>query len=338
MSQRLLLHIGRHKTGTSAIQNYCCTADEQFARHGAIYPRAGRRRETGTLFPAHHQLAVQCHLPSHDPETFDRIRAEFYEEIAGHDLVVLSSEGFQNIRDFALLDRFFDGFAQFDVSIICYLREYLSYLVSSYRQMTQNQQRFLTFARYCRRDFRIGDFLEEWSAIGDLVTRPFDRGRLKDGDVVADFLDLLGMEREAEGGRIVNHSIGGNLLFFRLIENRYGIEPIPYREAEQLAIDHAPFRRAFYISDEQATQIRASAPYNAIVAKRIGELELQSYAQEPVVPVLDTIDADLHRVYSGSRLANMRNRLSHVLEEKENWFEYRPHVRHKDRTKARRVS
>lgn len=321
MSQRLILHVGRHKTGTSAVQHHCSSVRETLKQQGVIYPVAGTIEPNGRRTPAHHYLARQTHRRHHDPDQFAALQRDFFAEIEGYDTVIVSSEGFQNLRRLNLLDRFFDGFEGFEVTVICYLREYLSYLVSSYRQMVQNQPRFMTFSDYCSRDFRIDDFLSDWGAVGTMITRPFDRDKLLGGDIVLDFFDQLGLESIDVEHRLVNHSIGGNLLYFRLAESHFDWEPTSYREAEKLATDHAPFRSGFRITDAQADMIRNSAPYNDIVADHVGALPLQSYADEPVIPAMATLDDDIRRVYSPERQQLVRERLLATAEKALGWFE-----------------
>lgn len=204
--------------------------------------------------------------------------------------------------------------------------------------MTQNRSEFVSFADHCRHDFRIDALLEGWSTVGRLVTRPFERERLKSKDVVEDFLDVLGLEPEGERS-LVNQSIGGNLLFFRLIENRLGLPKIDYRKAEKLAREHPPFGRAFHISDEAAAAIRASSSYNRVVADYVGGFALKSYADQPVVPIMETLDSDLERVYTGrGRREGVRSRLGRAVEQAPDWLRWRPPQAQGYRQKARESS
>lgn len=59
--KKLILHIGRPKTGTSSIQHFLAANAEALAAEGAVYPRAGRRApDRRGLRAAHHALAAIC--------------------------------------------------------------------------------------------------------------------------------------------------------------------------------------------------------------------------------------------------------------------------------------
>lgn len=323
MTKRLVLHIGRHKTGTKAIQDRCRELAPVLARDGILYPETGRRRLDGRWSSGQHDIALQCQAEQHDPQGFAALKSAFAREAEGYATIILSSEAFQNLDDLALLDRFFDGFADYEVTIVCYLREYLGYLVSSYRQMVQNRPRFMTFGDYCRRGWGIEDFLALWSRFDRLLLRPFDRGRLRNGNVVDDFFDLLGLDPgPGEESGLTNPSIGGNLLFFRLVENRLGLEPLASRMADELAAAHPPFRLPFRIDDEAAAAIRASNPYNRLVFDRVGEMALESFAGCPAVPVAETLEADLRRVYDGRRRDEMREAVEGLADHARGWLAF----------------
>lgn len=119
MSVRLILHIGRHKTGTTAIQEYLRGSKRQLERHRIIYPVTGRERIKGRISPGQHAIAKQCHERFYDAAQFEELKEAFLAEVSGYDTILLSSEGFQNLRDIELLRAFFDDSAGYDVTIIC---------------------------------------------------------------------------------------------------------------------------------------------------------------------------------------------------------------------------
>src|SRR5690606_19912977 len=95
--KRLILHIGRHKTGTTRLQFFLDKHAEELRRLGACYPLTGREAPTERERTAHHQLALL--LFNRDSAGLEALQPKFRAETAPFDLVVLSSEAFQNIDD-----------------------------------------------------------------------------------------------------------------------------------------------------------------------------------------------------------------------------------------------
>ena len=55
--KRLFLHIGRHKTGTTSLQNFFSEKKELLSERGILYPETGRVTAHGTLDRAHHTFS-----------------------------------------------------------------------------------------------------------------------------------------------------------------------------------------------------------------------------------------------------------------------------------------
>lgn len=319
--KRLFLHVGRHKSGTSAIQHCLNAHGETLAEQGVCYPQAGREDHSGGRKVAHHPLADMLNGPTSHGDFLAETKKRLNEEVEGFDTAIISSEAFQNVTDLSRLVDFFDGFSDYDLTIIVYFREYLSYCVSAFQQFAQNQQRFLTFDAFSRRDFGVADFIERWSALGETVFRPFDKKRLLHGDVVDDFLALVGIEIPFRQPATVNHSIGGNLLFARLLETSCGTRLTTYNRAAGLAKDHQHFREAFQITDERAEEIRGANDYNAIVENVVGPLAKRSFAQLPELPDIDRLKADFGVIYDDTHRAEMLALALDRAGEAKTWFE-----------------
>ena len=123
--QHLILHIGRHKTGTTALQ-YCfsCNADA-LSEAGIHYPR------TGIDWVAHHPIAARINEqkdPFFDPVE-DELLSQLLHELSqcGKRHVLISSEGFQSCdpaivrRVFKDFDIFFPGSCLYFVLQLFYL-------------------------------------------------------------------------------------------------------------------------------------------------------------------------------------------------------------------------
>ena len=88
----LYLHVGTHKTGTTAIQALLATRSEVFARSGLFVPRTGRTDEAS----GHHNIAWQLNDdPRYRPEcgTLEGLCGEL--KASPHPVAILSSEDFE---------------------------------------------------------------------------------------------------------------------------------------------------------------------------------------------------------------------------------------------------
>ncbi len=203
--RRLVLHIGSHKTGTTSIQRFLDVAgDEVFARTGLRYVPLQRR----TIAPIDPRAG--------DPETLRRAgaiaRDEYLEHVCRGDADRLVVEEdlswvFEPSQIDAMLGRLHAGFG--DIRIIAYVRRQDQHLVSHYQQGSRFPLTTAVFYgsqptaipahaahhdRYLDYHARLLPYVEQLGT--DRVTvRVFDRERLEGGDVVTDFLALLGVDR-----------------------------------------------------------------------------------------------------------------------------------------------
>ena len=158
MIDKLVLHIGRHKSGTSSLQHFLSTRREKLDWDGILYPFAGSTNRI-----AHHALANACNPKQTDDSALTSIIRDLQKEISGHHhTVLISSEAFQNITELQRLYGLMDTLAPKKVRVICYVREHLDYAISGYRQLVQNQQHFMTFGTYAHRLTDLTPFLIRW--------------------------------------------------------------------------------------------------------------------------------------------------------------------------------
>lgn len=320
MSRELVLHIGRHKSGTSSLQHYLGGRRDTLDRMGILYPWTGSGNRI-----AHHLLAEACNEKRSGPEALPPLIEGLKAELTlQHHTLMLSSEAFQNLQDLSRLAALVEALGFRRVRIICYVREHLDYAISGFRQMVQNQRRFMTFDTYARRFKDPGGFLKRWEALGDLTLKWYDRGRLKDGDVIADFADVVGFYpgEIPQGDR--NPSIGGTLLAYKLAANKLDLESADYATMLRLASEHGTFRSAFHVSDAAAAALRADSGYNRRLTGRLGEIEMKSWATAPVVPDTDRLEADLDLIFAAmpeAPTAETRTALETEIRSAAAWFE-----------------
>lgn len=213
---RLILHIGRHKSGTTAIQDV-------FARDRAALERAGIDYPSQWLSgTAHHALAKRC--KDGDLAEVKAIWRALRASAAakGCSTTLVSSEYFQTIKHLPTLACARDVFDE--IKVVCYVRNLIDYFSSTYQQHVYATA--LTepvSARVDKFKYRHMSWLSrlKQSFDDDLLVRVFDRDHLVNGDIVEDFCRTVDMPFNVLGpSGEANLSITGNLLLFKLVANR----------------------------------------------------------------------------------------------------------------------
>lgn len=183
----LFLHIGTHKTGTSALQSFLASRADALDERGIHYVRSGLGKGM-----AHHALSWSVRdIQEVEPVVWEKTR----REIAGHTTSVLSSEAFW-FADAAKVKAELEGIA--DIRIVIYLRRQDKYLQSLYKQAVTSGRK-LDFFAWRERHIARGDYLaiiRSWAeAFGRdaIAIRPYERNGLRI-DTVADFFDVLGTD------------------------------------------------------------------------------------------------------------------------------------------------
>jgi hypothetical protein len=191
------IHIGTHKTGSTSIQSFMAAHEPALAQHGVLYPDIGRNRGGGH-FGLKTELRGDADLPS-----WTALGALAAASPDQH--VVVSCEGFEylNATQIETIAKALRGQA---VQVIGYLREYGGMVQSQYAQLSRicrNLDDFdVFFDRYLAESERTFVRFERWAEVfgwPNLRIRLFDRQVLAEGDVVEDFLRLLGLGRAALG-------------------------------------------------------------------------------------------------------------------------------------------
>ncbi|MAT93918.1 MAG: hypothetical protein CME59_15100 [Halioglobus sp.] len=275
----LILHMGRHKTGTSTLQRYLLQQRAHLRDHGVEASAVGAKKDGR----ANNLLARACNdeMAAGHAQRREEYRADLAAEFAalapGQRLLV-TSEGFQNANP-AHVARLFPR----PLQLVVYLREQFSYLLSSYCQIVHNQAVSLDVADYAARHFDADytAFLDAWAAAlpdASWTVRVYDRERLLGGDICRDFMHAIGLPFAAADttGRDAdqNPSIGGAILEFkrRLNSTPFGdiIAPkVLYLLLQEVARAHPELNRGVHFPAELAQQLRARyRASNAALARR----------------------------------------------------------------------
>ena len=215
MSRKLVLHIGTHKTGTTAIQNTLAANRTALGRQGYVYPLAsmhfkGVQDSRNAYFLG--RLVKDAVKPGSIPADKLQLAQTCRREIAAYadapEDVILSDErlwysstGYARYWDAlrACLEGM--GFAEF--RIIVYLRRQDRFAEALWNQFVKGDTRLTdSLATYLASDTvsRICNYAEGLDALAAvfgkkaLSVRIFDRAQMTGADVVPDFLDTVGVD------------------------------------------------------------------------------------------------------------------------------------------------
>lgn len=211
----LFVHIGRAKTGTTAIQSLLTANRELLNRQGFQYAR------TGVLHINHQPLAWTLFR-----KAFEQGRGEYWrharryavldrpldaywddlrEEIERSDLdnFVISAEEFGVVRDIEATTELFGGYVDgLDVKVLVYFRRQDEFLQSVYNEAVKGKEtRFAGgFWDYVRPILEIGGadclrVVEPWAKVvgrDNVLVRVYECEQLPDG-LLSDFLRTLGL-------------------------------------------------------------------------------------------------------------------------------------------------
>lgn len=198
----MFLHIGYPKAGSSAIQTALLASRPQLRRQGYFFPKA----PSGlcNAFTAHFHYAPEtlfpyCEMPD-DVARRDAMHTDFADlerriernrtrsvVLSSESLIDLPIESVSQIR--AWLGQRFD-----DITILCYVRHPIPY-ASSLIQERVKQGGSLSQMVDFRPTGRAAVFIDTWARVfgrENMRVRPLEREQLADGDVVSDFMRLIG--------------------------------------------------------------------------------------------------------------------------------------------------
>lgn len=205
-SMKLLLHIGFHKTGTSAFQAYCAASRSALAHQGVLYPRTGvgelKIRSSDTSIAGHRRFETLLKSPKGKAAEELLVDLVAEAQAAQSETVILSSETFskpdlrlaRNLPE--VLARHFE-----EVNVLAYLRQQGAWAHSFYREFIcwPRQAETRTFNDFCEQylapwlDYERR--LDVWADIfghDAMVVRSYDDRKHR--NIVADIFDLLGVE------------------------------------------------------------------------------------------------------------------------------------------------
>jgi hypothetical protein len=190
---RLVLHLGDHKTGSTSIQSALASGQVEVDGVRLCYPMGPFRRN-------HHNMLARSLRQAARRQTQTLDLADYATEIraAGADVTILSAEAFEVVDPVVVREALARHLPEFEGRTECvvYLRPHAERLVSSFAEQVKQGIFLGDLTAFHAKALEDGWLsytprLRRWrDTFGNarLTVRPMVRGRLKDGDVVADFL------------------------------------------------------------------------------------------------------------------------------------------------------
>lgn len=221
----IILHIGRHKTGTSSLQKYLYSYPDELSKYGYEYFEIIKKGY------GHHHLAEPLAKGilknTVEPNLLvDRIAGELesYFGWSCDKTYIISSEAFQNTDPKVIRQLFPQN--KYNVKVVVYLREQADYLASSYAQKVHASLYTGTIYDYYKRGFDVDylKFVNTWEYyFGKINVRFFDKKLLIQSDIVDDFTNsVLGFSSGVDKASLQdnNPSLGQKYVALKLEINK----------------------------------------------------------------------------------------------------------------------
>ena len=227
--KKIILHIGRHKSGTSSIQRFLSESVSLLEENSILYPAVFRKGF------AHHRLAgllkrTEVRKLSADEltERVGSIRCQLHEILESqYEVFVFSSEAFQNCNP-KVVHRVFSNLGC-DIHVACYFRDQASYLASAYNQKVHANIYDIPLDEFVD---RFGGyymkFADNWAEFfSGFSAKVFNRNQLYKQNVIDDFfrnflcleIPELDVFQELKN-RDQNISLSAEILSFKLELNK----------------------------------------------------------------------------------------------------------------------
>lgn len=201
-----ILHIGGHKTGSSAIQQLFMEHQDQLAERGILYPLRGQT--TGTQRNLLFELTGNKQFDPNQP-TWEWLGESLQNTDC--DIVVLSSENFSMLparsRVPAKIERFFHKL-DFSVQVVAYVRPQHELVNSMYAQRLRLLNSDHHFARWAPRElthrlYHYESLLTPWDRSGDffLTVLPY-AGPAKEVGALQDLIASCGLSGRLDGSQV----------------------------------------------------------------------------------------------------------------------------------------
>jgi hypothetical protein len=274
--KKLILHIGTHKTGTSAIQVWLEQNRERLRTHGYWYGSTDRPPKPE--IPAHTSLFWSL---IEDNLDFGAERAAILAdfEASDCDTLILSNEGLSQatFRKFEVLREFAETF---EITVICFLRRQDYFLEAWWNQRCKQGEERRTIGEFVRaadsvRRTNYVDLLSFWSSFA--TVKALDYSQTHGPGAVCSFAKLAGLPFDGTNKRLhVSPSMNCAAFCNRL--NRAGI---PFSQSAMEFLFRGDRRRSALGSALRAEVLARNEEQNEVLAHKFGVAFDSERPEEP---------------------------------------------------------
>jgi hypothetical protein len=237
----LYLHIGVHKTGTSALQEFFSLNESSLKNDRIYYPLFGRNAEGAhhnLLMPVNPNMKSKC-----DIFAFNLNMKFLKSECSGREKILLSSETLCKIKDIAVLNRLSE-LAE-TVKVIIYIRRTDDYLESAYSQVVKDEYTGTIKDFINDRTIDYKEICKRWASkfgAENIVVRVYEKGQFSGGSIFCDFMTRLGVQDTStytlpDSG--TNPSLSFDAIQFKLLTNRLPLTPVKKRHLKNPLMDYS---------------------------------------------------------------------------------------------------
>ena len=190
--QSLIVHLGIHKTGSTAIQFYLWSKQRELREHGVLYPREGRPLQTTIQF-GHHSIAWAATGRTSVEGTVERVMKELHE--ATDPMAVISSEEFDRLEERQVRDLL--ACLRYPTTVVFYYRRQSDVLQGLYGTDIVYNRVTLPIRRYAETldvELDYWRLATRWANVvgaNNILVRPYRRQLFPRHDIVADFCQSL---------------------------------------------------------------------------------------------------------------------------------------------------
>ncbi len=288
---KLYLHIGTEKTGSTTLQHFAHVNRKILRRRGVLYPRNQVHSSLSGYASAVTMAPVASNYYDIDgPEALARFRAgisdTLHEQIrtAPCHTIWLTSERLsayvRRQREIEKLAELTTSLAE-EVKIVLYVRDQADLFLSAYSSGVKagrdaDMKPPVTPGLYY---YDYEQMVARWANVfgeSAMIVRVFDRRELAGGDIVTDFLGILGIVNDAAFKRKPDHNkrLDARTVQFLRLFNRFvgqvdSSRTSPLRGAIAAVLAEMSDGPQFTVPAEVVAAIReAYAPSNAVVARK----------------------------------------------------------------------
>lgn len=242
MKKTIYLHIGTFKTGTSSVQTFLAQNYKELEACDYFVPRGElifQHVIPISLIKDYTNFRSQWY-PTDKPSKFylDELKKQLSETKCNN--IIISSEIFcdfvhPQVGDASLLFKNLMGnlFCDYDVKVLCYLREIDNYIMSMYKECVKLGGMKLSFLDFLTKTIvdksfhafpsKFLDFYADIFGRDSLILRKYNKKDLLNMDVVPDFLKTIGCEIQISEKTIsANKSLTNESALLKVLFNRVG--------------------------------------------------------------------------------------------------------------------